>query len=61
MIQCYFFKGDSEKMNEQQPKSLPFRFSGNGGEYFKIGIVNSILTVFTLGIYSSVFEYGAIS
>lgn len=40
-------------MNEQEIKTLPLRFSGNGDEYFKIWIVNSILTVLTLGIYSA--------
>ncbi len=28
------------------------RFSGNASEYFKIWIVNTALTVVTLGIYS---------
>ncbi|MEN8219514.1 MAG: DUF898 family protein [Pseudomonadota bacterium] len=32
---------------------MPFRFSGDGGEYFKIWIVNLILSVLTLGIYSA--------
>jgi len=40
-------------MTEQQPQTLPFRFSGDGGEYFKIWIVNLILSVLTLGIYSA--------
>jgi uncharacterized membrane protein YjgN (DUF898 family) len=40
-------------MNEQEIKVLPFRFSGNGDEYFKIWIVNLILSVLTLGIYSA--------
>ena len=33
--------------------TLPFKFSGEGGEYFKIWIVNLILSVLTLGIYSA--------
>jgi len=35
------------------PPTLPFKFSGKGGEYFKIWIVNFILSVLTLGIYSA--------
>jgi uncharacterized membrane protein YjgN (DUF898 family) len=30
-----------------------FRFTGNGGEYFRIWIVNLLLTIVTLGIYSA--------
>lgn len=32
---------------------VPFQFAGNGGEYFKIWIVNILLSVLTLGIYSA--------
>jgi uncharacterized membrane protein YjgN (DUF898 family) len=32
---------------------LPIRFSGRGSEYFGIWIVNLLLTIITLGIYSS--------
>lgn len=40
------------------PKSIgfqcfPFRFSGNGLEYFRIWIVNICLSIITLGIYSA--------
>jgi uncharacterized membrane protein YjgN (DUF898 family) len=31
----------------------PFEFSGKGGEYFRIWIVNLALTILTLGIYSA--------
>ena len=31
----------------------PFTFSGRGGEYFRIWIVNLLLTLVTLGIYSA--------
>lgn len=31
----------------------PFTFSGNGGEYFRIWIVNLALSILTLGIYSA--------
>jgi uncharacterized membrane protein YjgN (DUF898 family) len=33
--------------------SLPLRFSGTGAEYFGIWIVNLLLTIVTLGIYSA--------
>jgi len=32
---------------------LPFRFTGEGGEYFKIWIANLCLSLLTLGIYSA--------
>src|SRR3954469_3451477 len=32
---------------------LPFEFRGNGGEYFRIWIVNLLLTIVTFGIYSA--------
>ena len=32
---------------------LPFEFRGNGGEYFRIWIVNLLLTIVTLGIFSA--------
>src|SRR5271169_4981058 len=31
----------------------PLRFTGTGGEYFGIWIVNLLLTIVTLGIYSA--------
>ncbi|MEO8064723.1 MAG: YjgN family protein [Pseudomonadota bacterium] len=34
-------------------KLFPFEFRGNGGEYFRIWIVNLLLTIITLGIYSA--------
>jgi uncharacterized membrane protein YjgN (DUF898 family) len=30
-----------------------FEFSGRGGEYFRIWIVNLLLSIATLGIYSA--------
>jgi uncharacterized membrane protein YjgN (DUF898 family) len=36
-----------------QPSYEPFFFHGNGSEYFRIWIVNILLTVLTLGIYSA--------
>ena len=35
------------------PGLMPFEFTGRGGEYFKIWIVNILLTILTLGIYSA--------
>ena len=32
---------------------LPFEFTGNSAEYFRIWIVNIVLTILTLGIYSA--------
>ena len=36
-----------------QAQRYPLRFTGSGGEYFKIWIVNLLLTIATLGIYSA--------
>ncbi len=36
-----------------RPAPLPLIFSGSGAEYFRIWIVNLLLTVATLGIYSA--------
>ena len=37
----------------QQATSQPFQVTGTGGEYFRIWIVNLILSILTLGIYSA--------
>ena len=37
----------------QQTGQLPFSFSGTGSEYFRIWIVNLLLSIVTLGIYSA--------
>ena len=36
-----------------KPSQLGFVFRGDGMEYFKIWIVNILLTIITLGIYSA--------
>jgi uncharacterized membrane protein YjgN (DUF898 family) len=36
-----------------QPQRLQIRFTGKGGEYFRIWIVNLLLTLLTLGIWSA--------
>src|SRR5450631_363612 len=41
----------SEKSSARAPEQL--RFNGNGAEYFGIWIVNLLLTIVTLGIYSA--------
>lgn len=38
---------------DRQSRVSPFRFSGNGSEYFGIWIVNILLSIITLGIYSA--------
>lgn len=43
----------AETQVQGDPRQLAFTFSGEGGEYFKIWIVNILLTILTLGIYSA--------
>lgn len=40
-------------VNTEQRVTKAFEFHGRGGEYFKIWIVNILLTILTLGIYSA--------
>ncbi|MCK4710515.1 MAG: DUF898 family protein, partial [Gammaproteobacteria bacterium] len=46
-----------QAVNDDQPvatrKAIQFQFNGKGFEYFKIWIVNILLTILTLGIYSA--------
>jgi len=35
------------------PRPVQFEFTGSGGEYFRIWIVNLLLSIITLGIYSA--------
>ncbi|WP_339776705.1 YjgN family protein [uncultured Methylophaga sp.] len=44
---------NAEKTAEIQPRQRAFFFSGQGAEYFRIWIVNIVLTIMTLGIYSA--------
>ena len=39
--------------NHLTPKEYEFDFTGSGSEYFRIWIVNILLTILTLGIYSA--------
>ncbi|MDQ2642550.1 MAG: YjgN family protein [Myxococcota bacterium] len=38
---------------QQSWRALPFQFTGNTSEYFRIWIVNTLLSIVTLGIYSA--------
>ncbi len=46
---------DQSAVSAQQTdiSKLPVEFKGNGFEYFQIWIVNIVLTIVTLGIYSA--------
>jgi uncharacterized membrane protein YjgN (DUF898 family) len=43
----------SDAIASGETRELPFEFRGDGAEYFKIWIVNILLTIVTLGIYSA--------
>jgi uncharacterized membrane protein YjgN (DUF898 family) len=43
----------SDAVREEAGVTKPFEFNGEGFEYFKIWIVNILLTILTLGIYSA--------
>src|ERR1700743_2746424 len=45
--------GGSTSGNGTGPATAPVTFTGTGAEYFGIWIVNLLLTILTLGIYSS--------
>lgn len=44
---------ESPQHAEANDQPLPFKFTGDGTEYFKIWIANIFLTIITLGIYSA--------
>ena len=44
---------DAEPAAGGEPRQFPVQFHGKGFEYFKIWIVNILLTILTLGIYSA--------
>jgi uncharacterized membrane protein YjgN (DUF898 family) len=44
---------DARAEAQADARRLPFEFTGRGGEFFKIWIVNIFLTILTLGIYSA--------
>ncbi len=39
--------------DSKEERRLPFEFTGTGGEFFRIWIVNRLLSIVTLGIYSA--------
>lgn len=49
--------GEPQSMTTEAPEpskqTIPFEFTGTGGQYFKIWIVNVLLSIITLGIYSA--------
>jgi len=45
--------GISKPSTSAAPSRIPFEFKGNGSEYFRIWIVNLLLSIVTLGIYSA--------
>ncbi len=40
-------------MDESKKEQVSYQFHGKGGEFFGIWIVNVILSIITLGIYSA--------
>jgi len=46
-------KEELQNASEFSQRRLGFEFRGEGGEYFKIWIVNVLLTILTLGVYSA--------
>ena len=40
-----------DSVAEPAPQRLPIRFTGSGSEYFRLWIVNLLLTLLTLGLY----------
>ena len=44
---------DQATRTDFETDTQPFHFTGSGGEYFRIWIVNLILSILTLGIYSA--------
>jgi uncharacterized membrane protein YjgN (DUF898 family) len=44
---------DDSSRSQHEAEGLPIEFTGSGGEFFKIWIVNLILSILTLGIYSA--------
>ena len=46
-------KAETAKKATSGRKSYPVKFTGKTGEYFKIWVVNTFLTILTLGVYSA--------
>ncbi|MDI9334420.1 MAG: YjgN family protein [Cytophagales bacterium] len=47
------FQPEQAPIGNTAPNKLQLQFTGKGGEYFRIWIVNLTLTILTLGIYSA--------
>jgi uncharacterized membrane protein YjgN (DUF898 family) len=47
------FAAPPRPVADKVPDSYPFTFTGTGAEYFRIWVVNVLLTVLTLGVYSA--------
>lgn len=47
------YAGKNESAEVERRPGLPFSFTGKAGEYFGIWIVNILLSIVTLGIYSA--------
>ena len=45
--------GRAAREPQAEPDRMAFRFTGSGAEYFRIWIVNLLLTILTLGVYSA--------
>ena len=45
--------GGAATATQETTRKVPFQFHGDGTEYFRIWIVNLLLTIVTLGIYSA--------
>lgn len=43
----------TDRLHQPASRRVPMQFTGNGREYFGIWIINLVLTVLTLGIYSA--------
>ncbi len=48
-----FPKAAAAARESAEKRHLPFEFTGTGGEFFRIWIVNLLLSIITLGIYSA--------
>ena len=44
---------ETSAFKDEQTRVIPLEFRGDGAEFFKIWIVNILLTILTLGIYSA--------
>ena len=45
--------GLSRSQKAVEPTRIPFSFTGSGSEYFRIWLVNTVLTILTFGLYAA--------